>query len=109
VRDAQVDRIVIVRSGIVLARDGGALGKMLPVFQIFAGGPLGSGRQWLSWIHRCCSSPTAPSGAAAAATTVFADSSSDAMLLNAVVANVQMRMPSLMPYRRVSLPKLANR
>ena len=40
-------------AGIVLAKEGGALGKMMPVFNIFAGGPLGSGRQWCSWIHRC--------------------------------------------------------
>ena len=45
-------RVVILRTGIVLARDGGALGKMIPVFSIFAGGPLGSGQQWCSWIHR---------------------------------------------------------
>ncbi|KAK9825130.1 hypothetical protein WJX81_001833 [Elliptochloris bilobata] len=45
-------RTVIVRTGIVLAKEGGALGKMLPVFNIFAGGPLGTGRQWCSWIHR---------------------------------------------------------
>jgi uncharacterized protein len=32
-------------------QEGGALSKMIPVFQIFAGGPLGSGRQWCSWIH----------------------------------------------------------
>lgn len=45
-------RTVIVRTGIVLARDGGALGKMVPLFQLFAGGPPGSGRQWMSWVHR---------------------------------------------------------
>uniref|UniRef100_A0A7R9V4V5 DUF1731 domain-containing protein n=1 Tax=Chlamydomonas euryale TaxID=1486919 RepID=A0A7R9V4V5_9CHLO len=45
-------RQVVLRIGIVLAKDGGALGKMLPLFAIFAGGPLGSGRQWMSWVHR---------------------------------------------------------
>ena len=45
-------RVAIIRTGIVLAREGGALGKMLPVFSAFAGGPLGTGRQWCSWIHR---------------------------------------------------------
>jgi len=32
---------------------GGALGKMLPTFQIFAGGPMGDGAQWFSWVGRC--------------------------------------------------------
>jgi len=45
-------RLVVVRIGIVLATDGGALGKMLPVFRAGFGGPIGSGRQWMSWIHR---------------------------------------------------------
>ncbi|MEL7421048.1 MAG: TIGR01777 family oxidoreductase [Cyanobacteria bacterium J06629_2] len=44
-------RLVIVRIGIVLA-NGGALGKMIGPFKMFAGGPIGSGKQWFSWIHR---------------------------------------------------------
>lgn len=44
-------RLVIVRVGIVLGM-GGALAKMLPPFQMFAGGPIGTGRQWFSWVHR---------------------------------------------------------
>ncbi len=50
VKDAGV-RLVIIRTGIVLGM-GGALAKMLPPFQLFAGGPIGTGRQWFSWIHR---------------------------------------------------------
>jgi uncharacterized protein (TIGR01777 family) len=50
VKDAGV-RLVILRLGIVLG-DGGALAKMIPPFKLFAGGPLGTGKQWFSWIHR---------------------------------------------------------
>ncbi len=44
-------RIMVVRFGIVLGRDGGALATMLPTFRSGLGGPLGSGRQWFPWIH----------------------------------------------------------
>ncbi len=44
-------RTVIVRTGIVLARHGGALAKMLPMFRESIAGRLGNGRQWMSWIH----------------------------------------------------------
>jgi hypothetical protein len=45
-------RVVLARMGIVLAREGGALGKMLPPFRLGLGGPLGRGSQWMSWITR---------------------------------------------------------
>ncbi|CAN6238917.1 unnamed protein product [Urochloa humidicola] len=44
-------RLVLLRIGVVLGKDGGALAKMIPLFMMFAGGPLGTGRQWFSWIH----------------------------------------------------------
>jgi len=44
-------RVAIMRFGVVLGAGGGALAQMLPAFRKFAGGPLGGGRQWFSWIH----------------------------------------------------------
>lgn len=43
-------RVAVIRTGLVLGRDGGALQRMLPPFQLGAGGRLGSGKQWMSWI-----------------------------------------------------------
>jgi uncharacterized protein (TIGR01777 family) len=44
-------RVALVRIGVVLDRDGGALKQMLPPFRKFVGGPAGSGKQYMSWIH----------------------------------------------------------
>ncbi len=44
-------RVAVVRSGIALGNDGGALAAMLPAFRSGVGGVIGNGRQWFSWLH----------------------------------------------------------
>lgn len=44
-------RVCVLRTGLVVGRDGGFLKKMLPVFRMGMGGRLGDGKQWMSWIH----------------------------------------------------------
>ncbi len=49
IREAGV-RLVLLRTGVVLSPNGGALARLLPVFRLGAGGVIGAGRQWMSWI-----------------------------------------------------------
>lgn len=44
-------RVVRIRTGVVLDKDGGALAKMLPPFKLGVGGPVAGGKQWMPWIH----------------------------------------------------------
>ena len=44
-------RVVITRFGIVMGEKGGALSQMISLFKKFVGGPIGSGKQWFSWVH----------------------------------------------------------
>lgn len=44
-------RVAVTRFGIVLGKEGGILGKLVPLFRSFVGGPAGDGSQWFSWIH----------------------------------------------------------
>ena len=45
-------RVCVIRTGLVIGNDGGFLKRMLPVFKLGLGGPMGDGQQWMSWIHR---------------------------------------------------------
>jgi hypothetical protein len=45
-------RLVLLRTGLVLGREGGVLSRMLAPFEFGLGGRFGDGRQWMSWIHR---------------------------------------------------------
>ncbi len=44
-------RVVVMRFGVILGKDGGAMAKMIPAFKFFVGGSMGSGKQWFPWIH----------------------------------------------------------
>lgn len=44
-------RVVLVRTGLVLANEGGFLQRLLPPFKLGMGGPIGNGRQWMPWVH----------------------------------------------------------
>jgi uncharacterized protein (TIGR01777 family) len=50
-QEAKVSRLVIFRNGVVFGRHGGALEKMLPIFKAGIAGRIGSGKQWVGWIH----------------------------------------------------------
>lgn len=49
--NSKCKRVVITRFGLVLGEDGGFLEKIIPIFKTYLGGRLGSGKQWLSWVH----------------------------------------------------------
>lgn len=50
-RDVPETRLVVVRIGVVMGAGGGAFSRMFPAFRSFLGGPIGSGHQWVSWVH----------------------------------------------------------
>ncbi len=49
--EARGARVVMTRFGLVMGSGGGALSKMIPAFKFYVGGPLGSGKHWMPWIH----------------------------------------------------------
>lgn len=48
----QAVRVILIRTGLVLEKSGGVLPQMMRPFRFFAGGPIGSGRQYMPWVHR---------------------------------------------------------
>jgi hypothetical protein len=66
-------RVVLCRTGLVLARDGGVLAKLRPPFMFFAGGPTGTGRHWIAGSiattgSRWCAGPSPPNRSAGRST-----------------------------------------
>lgn len=49
--EARGARVALMRFSVILGKNGGALARMLPPYRYFAGGPMGSGKQWFSWMH----------------------------------------------------------
>jgi uncharacterized protein (TIGR01777 family) len=49
---AKGTRVAVMRFGVILGRNGGAMAKLIPAFKLFVGGPLGNGKQWFPWIHQ---------------------------------------------------------
>jgi uncharacterized protein (TIGR01777 family) len=102
-------RVVLLRSGVVLARDGGALGKMLTPFKLGIGGQLGSGKQWMSWISvddypRAVSHLLATEGMTGPVNVVAPNPVTNAELTRAL-ARVLGR-PSFMPVPKIALELL---
>ena len=48
---AKGGRVAVMRFGVILGKNGGAMAKLIPVFKMFIGGPLGDGNQWFPWLH----------------------------------------------------------
>ena len=44
-------RVAVMRFGVILGKNGGAMAKLIPAFKMFVGGPLGDGKQWFPWLH----------------------------------------------------------
>ena len=44
-------RVAVMRFGVILGKNGGAMSKLIPAFKMFVGGPLGDGNQWFPWLH----------------------------------------------------------
>ncbi|MCV9879555.1 TIGR01777 family oxidoreductase [Brenneria izbisi] len=49
--ESEKTRVCLLRTGVVLSAQGGALSRMLPIFRLGLGGPMGSGKQYMPWIH----------------------------------------------------------
>jgi len=51
VASAKGVRVAVMRFGVILGKNGGAMSKLIPPFKMFVGGPLGDGNQWFPWLH----------------------------------------------------------